>query len=155
MLKQGLMLATLLTSGHSLANAECTLAIDSTDTMQFQVAGKKLDKIEVPKSCAKFTIKHKHIGKLPVQAMGHNWLLTKTQDAPSVQAEAIKLGPAKGYTPKVEGKVLAGSKKLLGGGESEEIVFDVKKVMAAGTDLTFFCSFPGHSALMSGKLIFK
>jgi azurin len=44
--------------------------------------------------------------------------------------------------------------KLLGGGESDSVTVDVAK-LKAGDAYTFFCSFPGHSALMKGTLQLK
>ncbi|MNR67194.1 Azurin [compost metagenome] len=41
--------------------------------------------------------------------------------------------------------------KVIGGGQSDSVTFDVSK-LAAGTDYTYFCSFPGHFALMKGTL---
>ncbi|MNP84385.1 Azurin [compost metagenome] len=40
---------------------------------------------------------------------------------------------------------------LVGGGQKTKVTFPGKKLMAGG-DYTFFCSFPGHSMLMKGKL---
>ena len=47
-------------------------------------------------------------------------------------------------------KVIAKT-KMIGGGESDAIEF---KAPAAGT-YDFLCTFPGHSAIMKGKLIVK
>ena len=41
--------------------------------------------------------------------------------------------------------------KVIGGGESDSVTFDVSKLQA-GTPYEFFCSFPGHVALMKGEL---
>ena len=41
--------------------------------------------------------------------------------------------------------------KVIGGGESDSVTFDVSK-LAAGQDYTYFCSFPGHFAMMKGTL---
>ncbi len=41
--------------------------------------------------------------------------------------------------------------KVIGGGESASVSFDVAKLQA-GDAYTFFCSFPGHSSIMKGEL---
>ena len=49
-----------------------------------------------------------------------------------------------------DARVLAHS-KVIGGGETTKFDIDASK-LKAGTDYAFFCSFPGHSALMKGSL---
>ena len=44
--------------------------------------------------------------------------------------------------------------KLIGGGESDSVTFDVSKLDPA-EKYTFFCSFPGHVAVMQGDVILK
>ena len=41
----------------------------------------------------------------------------------------------------------------IGGGESTEITFSTEKLKSGG-DYSFFCSFPGHWAIMKGKFKF-
>ncbi|MBR8657043.1 azurin, partial [Achromobacter sp. Marseille-Q0513] len=41
--------------------------------------------------------------------------------------------------------------KVIGGGESYSVPFDVSK-LAAGQDYTYFCPSPGPSAMMKGTL---
>ena len=52
------------------------------------------------------------------------------------------------YLPKDDPRILAHT-KLVGGGESTSVTFKTDGL--AGKDLTFFCSFPGHFALMKGS----
>lgn len=135
---------------------KCELSIDATDSMQYQVDGKKLEKIEVPSKCKIFKVSMKHTGKLQKQVMGHNFVLTLTKDAMTVNSEAMKLGPSKDYLPdmKVEpfkSKVIVSADKLIGAGESVIVNIDPKKLKKK-EDYTFFCTFPGHFAMMQGKL---
>jgi azurin len=44
--------------------------------------------------------------------------------------------------------------KVIGGGESTSITFSTAS-MTPGGDYSFFCSFPGHWAIMQGKFEFK
>ena len=53
-------------------------------------------------------------------------------------------------TVKGDKRVIAHT-KLLGGGESDAVTFPVAS-LKAGEAYTYFCSFPGHSALMKGTL---
>jgi azurin len=57
------------------------------------------------------------------------------------------------YLKAGDARVLAAT-KLLGGGESDSATIDVAK-LKAGDAYTFFCSFPGHAALMKGALQLK
>ena len=143
----------------SKAADKCHTVIEGTDQMQYQQDGKKLETLTVPAECEGkvFTVTLKHTGKLPKQAMGHNFVVSETKDMADIVAEAMKLGPTKNYLPdpKVapfEGKVLAAGDKLLGGGESEDIKIDMKAFKKGG-DYSFFCTFVGHSALMKGKFV--
>lgn len=40
---------------------------------------------------------------------------------------------------------------MIGGGESASVTFDVG-ALAADKNYLYFCSFPGHAALMSGTI---
>ena len=90
----------------------------------------------------------KHVGKLGIQAMGHNFVLLK----PGVKINdfAQKAVDAKGndYIPENTDDVIVHT-KLIGGGEQTTITFDAPKKGV----YDFICSFPGHVALMQGKFI--
>ena len=44
--------------------------------------------------------------------------------------------------------------KMIGGGETTTVSF-ATSALAAGEDYAFFCSFPGHSAVMKGNFILE
>ena len=134
----------LLSSSGALAKT-CELAIDSNDAMQFT---KK--ELTVESGCTEVKLTLKHIGKLPKSAMGHNWVLSATADKNDVVSKAAAAGLAKDYIPEND-KIIAYT-KMLGGGESDTITFKTDKLKKGG-DYTFFCTFPGHAALMTGKLV--
>ena len=69
----------------------------------------------------------------------------------AITAAGTKAGAAAGYVPKGDAKVIAAT-PVVGGGASTKATFAGSKLKAGG-DYTFFCSFPGHSALMKGKLV--
>jgi azurin len=139
--------AVLLVAGIGTASAACEVAIEGDDAMKYN-----LSEITVDKSCDKFTVTLKHVGKLPKAAMGHNWILVKTADFAGVSADALKAGAAADYLPSGDARVIAAT-KLIGGGESASVTFETSK-LSAGEGYTFFCSFPAHSAAMKGTLKF-
>jgi len=138
-----LALASLAAS--SAFAADCSVKIEGNDAMQFNKPA-----IEVSKSCKEFTVKLKHAGKLPKQAMGHNWVLAKTADVQAVAADGVAAGLPQDYVKAGDARVVAHT-KVVGGGESDSVSFPVAKLGAADS-YTFFCSFPGHSSIMKGTL---
>ena len=143
-----LIASTLALLTTPIYAAKCVVALEATDTMQFS---KK--EIVVDASCKKLELTLKHVGKLPKSAMGHNFVLTKTEDVSKVGADAIAAGLANEYLPKDRSKIIAAT-KLLGGGEIDTITFDISKLNHAAS-YTYFCSFPGHIGLMKGRFIIK
>lgn len=137
------VLAGMLTG--SVLAAPCETEIEGNDMMQFNKSS-----ITVPASCKQFTVKLKHTGKLPKAAMGHNWVLAKTADFQGVATDAIPAGLDNEYLKPGDTRVIAHT-KMIGGGESDAVTFDVGKLDAAGA-YTYFCSFPGHSGIMKGEL---
>lgn len=131
-------------SGPVLA-AACDVEIESNDAMQFNKTS-----IAVPANCKQFTVKLKHVGKLPKAAMGHNWVLSKAADAQGVAADGIGAGIDKAYVKPGDSRVIAHT-KVIGGGESDVVSFDVAK-LKAGENYAWFCSFPGHAGIMKGTL---
>ncbi|WNL44658.1 azurin [Dyella sp. BiH032] len=125
--------------------ADCAATVEANDAMQFNQKS-----IEVPKTCKQFTVTLKHTGKLPKAAMGHNWVLAATADEAGINADGAKAGVASDYLKPGDTRVLAHT-KLIGGGESATATVPVAK-LKAGETYAFFCSFPGHAALMKGTL---
>jgi azurin len=62
----------------------------------------------------------------------------------------MKAGLDNNYIKPGDDRVIAHT-KVVGGGESDSVTFDVAK-LKAGQDYMFFCSYPGHAALMKGTL---
>ncbi|MFT4173701.1 MAG: azurin [Rhodocyclaceae bacterium] len=135
---------TALMAAPAMA-AQCDVEIEGNDAMQFNKAS-----IAVPASCKQFTVKLKHTGKQPKNVMGHNWVLTKSADMPSVATDGISAGIDKQYVKAGDARVIAHT-KVIGGGETDSVRIDVSK-LKAGESYAYFCSFPGHSALMKGTL---
>ncbi len=132
----------ILATGSSMAN-ECELSINSTDQMQYDQ-----QELSVPSSCETVKLTLNHTGKLPINVMGHNWVLSTSDDFQKVAQAGMSAGADNNYVPKDDARVLA-STKVIGGGDSTSITFSLDKMDAAGS-YTFFCSFPGHWAIMKG-----
>ena len=125
--------------------SNCSTSIEGNDQMQYNVGS-----IAVPASCSKFTINLKHAGKMPVAAMGHNVVIAKESDLQGIDADGVPAGVANDYVKAGDARVIAHS-KLVGGGESTSVSFDTSKIKSGGP-FVFFCSFPGHAAMMKGSI---
>lgn len=143
-----LLIALLLCAVAPLAvAATCSANIESNDAMRYN-----LSNIDVSKSCSEFTITLMHVGKLPKTVMGHNIVVARTADVAAIAADGIKAGLASNYIKAGDARVIAHS-DMVGGGENVSIKLPVAE-MTSGP-YSFFCSFPGHSALMKGTITLK
>ncbi len=133
------------TSGAANVRADCSKDIEGNDSMKFNVRS-----ITVPASCTDFTIRLKHVGKLPAMAMGHNVVITKTADMNSVATDGSGAGLAGDYVKAADSRIVAHT-KIVGGGESTSVTFLVGSIKSGGP-YSFFCSFPGHIMLMKGSI---
>jgi len=124
---------------------ECDLRIEGNDQIQFD-----LKEMRVSSSCEQVTVTLVHVGQLPANIMGHNWVLTTTENYMPVAQAGQAAGPPN-YVPEGDDRVIA-STDVIGGGEETSVTFDLSQLEPGG-DYTFFCSFPGHFALMNGKFI--
>ncbi|MBA2078284.1 azurin [Rhodanobacter sp. PCA2] len=140
-----IVLALLGFACSPLMAAECSTTVEANDAMQFNTKT-----ITVPKACKSFKVTLKHTGKLPVASMGHNWVLSHATDEAGVIADGMKAGAGSSYEKPGDARILAHT-KLIGGGESDTATVNVAK-LKAGEQYAFFCTFPGHAALMKGTL---
>ncbi|RXK55180.1 azurin [Oleiharenicola lentus] len=120
------------------------VSITADDSMKFSVTEIRAVAGE------KVRVTFKNVGRMPKQAMGHNWILL----VPMADNEVLALAQAAAarapeYQPADATKVLAHT-KLLGPNESDTVEFTAP---ATPGDYPFVCTFPGHAALMKGKLI--
>jgi azurin len=141
------VLGLLLAADAAFAAKTCTLNIEGNDLIKYNVT-----EMKVGADCTEVEVVLKHTGKLPVAAMGHNWVLTATKDMQAVANDGVKAGLDKNYLTPDDKRVIAHT-KIIGGGQSTSVKFPTS-ALTKGGDYTFFCSFPGHSALMKGKLIY-
>lgn len=148
MIRQTSMIALLGLAGlfaNSAMAAECKATVESTDAMQYTI-----ESLVVPAACKQFTVTLKHTGKLARTVMGHNFVVARTADMNGVNADGMKAGVAANYVKAGDPRVIAAS-KLVGGGESTTVTIPVAGLKAGGP-YSFFCTFPGHAALMKGSL---
>jgi len=142
------LVSLLAVAGNTFAaDKVCKLEISGNDAMQFD---KK--ELAVAADCTQVEVTLKHAGKLPAQAMGHNWVLAKTSDVAAVASDGIGAGFANDHIKKGDTRVIAHT-KIVGGGQTTTVTFPTSALTAGGA-YTFFCSFPGHSAIMKGAFKF-
>ncbi|WP_415926638.1 azurin [Denitratimonas tolerans] len=147
MLRSSLLAIAALLLSTQLQAKTCELSIDSTDQMTFSAK-----ELSVGADCTEVKLTLHHVGKLAKNVMGHNWVLTKTADYQPVAQDGMKAGLDADYLKADDDRVIAHT-ALIGGGETTSVTFPVSKLEKGG-DYTFFCSFPGHWAVMHGKLVF-
>lgn len=132
-------------AGGEAAVNGCSVDMSGNDMMRYDVTS-----ITIPSSCSEFTINLTHVGRLPEAAMGHNVVVTADADMAAVAADGIGAGAEAGYLKPDDDRIIAAT-EMIGGGESTSVTFDVSKMQAGGS-YRFFCSFPGHAALMNGTI---
>lgn len=116
--------------------------IECTDQMKYS-----LDQITA-KAGQEIQLSLVHVGELDKSVMGHNFVLLKKGTNTADFAAAAAQAKDSDYIPNGGTDVLAHT-GLIGGGESTELSFT-----APGPGIyDFMCSFPGHYAMMKGKLI--
>ncbi|MBK1883300.1 azurin [Luteolibacter pohnpeiensis] len=147
MKKLCLILAAVIAAPFALAQDEAKLELTGNDMMQYNT--KTLEVV----TGQKVTLTFKHIGKLPIAAMGHNVVILKPgTDIPKFATACV---PAKdtGYIPQDEdskAKIVAHT-ELVGGGDSSTVTFTAPEP----GEYPYICTFPGHFSLMQGVLTVK
>jgi azurin len=129
----------LYPSGEATSN---DITIESSDAMQYSTN-------ELRATTGEITLTLKHTGKMEKAVMGHNLIVLAL--GTDVNAYGAIAADAKDtdYIPASESASVVAHTKLLGGGESDTVSFTISE---PGT-YDYICSFPGHLALMKGKLI--
>jgi len=135
----------LLASGLAYADP-CKLALESNDQMQFSVR-----ELVVPNECGEVEVTLRHSGKMSARAMGHDWVLAKDSDVSAIVNAGLAAGPAHGYLPEHDKRIIAAT-PIVGGGESATVKF-ATSLLQAGSRYVFFCTSPGHATVMRGKFL--
>jgi azurin len=141
------VIGTLVLTTPARAADPCKLEITGNDLMQY-------DKTELaaPASCKEITVTLHHAGKLPKEAMGHNWVLVNAADLTPVANDGMTAGLPNDYVKPGDKRVLAHT-KTIGGGETTSVTFPAS-VLKKGGSYAYLCTFPGHNALMHGTFKF-
>jgi len=126
----------------SVENDVNKIIITSDDYMKFNTS-----KITV-KSGKLVRLTLKHIGKLDVQLMGHNFVLLKNNVDIIEFANKAAMASKNQYIPVESDEVIVYT-DMIGGGQETTIEFLPPDVGV----YNFICSFPGHYAMMKGKFI--
>lgn len=124
------------------------ITITGNDAMQFNV---KSFEANVQQS---LRLTFKNIGSMPKIAMGHNLVILKKDISAITFGQKVLAsgGSATNPLPKsLLGDVIA-STRLLGPGESEVVIF---KAPNETGEYEYVCTFPGHFAMMRGKMIVR
>jgi len=134
----------VLNASHIFAE-ECKMVISGSDMMKYDSK-----EINIDQNCKKISVTLKHSGKLPINAMGHNIIFLETKNLQKIISKInMSHGIDNGFIPEME-EVLFKS-KMIGGGQETTFELD-PKIFKKGVDYTYLCSFPGHFALMQGKV---
>lgn len=141
------LLAALASPRYAHAADPCQLEISGNDQMQYD---KQV--LTVPASCKQVTVTLHHTGKLPREAMGHNWVLVSAADFNAVATSGTAAGLANDYVQPDDKRVLAHT-KTIGGGQTTSSTFPTS-VLKPGGDYRYLCTYPGHNALMRGTFRF-
>jgi azurin len=124
------------------------IEIESNDQMQYDIESFSVKAGEPVK------LRLKHVGQQPVEAMGHNVVITEPgTELSSFAVDCQTNGNLdNGYLPKqVMGQVIAHT-QMLGGGESDTITFTAPEKKG---NYPFLCTFPAHFATMNGTMTVK
>lgn len=129
------------------ANGARTIKLSADDAMRFSATQLEARPGEL------LRIVFTNTGRVPKQAMAHNWVLLKPASDTEINAFGMAAATAlPDYIPAAQaGQVLAHT-KILGPGETDTVEFTAPETPGA---YPFLCTFPGHFAMMKGQLLVK
>lgn len=130
------------TDSKAVADNVANIVLTGNDLMQYNTKEIKV------KAGQKVKLTLKHIGKLDINVMGHNFVLLKQGVDLVAFATKAAIERDNKYIPKDSQDIIAHT-DLVGGGQTATIEFDAP---APGT-YEFLCTFPGHYAMMRGHFI--
>jgi azurin len=124
------------------------ITITGNDAMQFDVKNFEANAQQ------SLRLTFKNIGSMPKIAMGHNLVILKKDISAITFGQKVLAsgGSATNPLPKsLLGDVIA-STRLLGPGESDVVIFNAPNETG---EYEYVCTFPGHFAMMRGKMIIR
>ncbi|MFN4300198.1 MAG: plastocyanin/azurin family copper-binding protein [Thermaurantimonas sp.] len=119
------------------------VVIEANDQMKYN-----LDRIDV-KAGQKVKLTLKHVGQLPIESMGHNWVLLKQGTDVAEFATAAINHKDNGYIDPAKADQVIVKTDMIGGGQETTIEFDAPEKGI----YDFICTFPGHYGMMKGKFV--
>ncbi|MBV8743205.1 MAG: azurin [Sinobacteraceae bacterium] len=141
--------ALLLLLGTRAVLAEpCKLTIEATDQMRYST-----QQLTIPSSCSEVELTLRHSGKLSAKVMGHNWVLARASDMSAIVNAGLTAGSQNDFLPHGDARIIAAT-HVVGGGETSTATFSTS-ALQDGTRYAFFCTSPGHSAIMRGTVQFE
>ena len=121
-----------------------SIILNSNDKMQFD----KTDITVFEGQTIILTLNH--TGTMPIEAMGHNFVLLTNDISVSDFGKQAASAKANEYIPADLQHVIAHT-GLIGGGGTDTIIFEAPQKGV----YDFLCSFPGHYSIMKGKFNVK
>lgn len=135
---------TIMETSSDVSASGNDIVLNASDNMKFDMTEIRVKEGET----IRLTLHH--TGKAPKRTMGHNFVLLKAGVSIDNFSSKAMQATDNDYIPENSDDVIVHT-KLLGGGESDMIEFTAP---TKGI-YPFLCSFPGHAAIMNGKLIVK
>lgn len=132
------------TSGDKVAE-EAMLTIEGNDQMKYDK-----DRLEVTEG-QKVILTLKHVGSMPKETMGHNWVLLKKGTNVDEFAQAAIQAKENNYISPDHADEIIAMTPMIGGGEQAQVEFDAPEPGI----YDFICSFPGHYGMMKGKFVVR
>ena len=144
-----ILAGAVLVLASGLAHADdCHVTVAANDAMQFDHR-----ELLVPSGCTEIELTLVHTGKAAVAGLAHNLVVARSRDVAAIASAGMAAGSAHHYQPPGDARVIAAT-PLVAGGNSATVRFDAA-ALAAGGDFAFFCSVPGHTAMMKGRLVLR
>jgi len=143
---RGFLLLVALSACGLVHAGNCSIDLKTSDAIKYDQRA-----VTVSSACATITVTLTHTGRMPVQAMGHNVVISAADAVQGVANDGIKAGLAGNFVKPGDTRVIVAT-KMIGGGQSTTASFPGKSLKAGGA-YRFFCSAPGHLALMTGRLV--
>jgi len=129
------------------ASVDKEIVITANDQMKFN-----LESFEV-EAGQTIRLTLNNVGTMPKMSMGHNVVILKQGTDQEAFVEASAQAPTNDYIPSAQTDSIIAHTKMLGGGESDSIVFDVPSKKGS---YPFLCSFPGHYQVgMKGTMVVR
>src|SRR6266436_2947680 len=120
------MLGALAAAPYAHAADPCKLEISGNDLMQYDKP-----ELSAPATCKEITVTLHHTGKLPKEAMGHNWVLVSAADLVDVANAGMTAGLPNNYVPPAEKRALAHS-NTTGGCDTTSVTFPTASLKKGG-----------------------